>query len=243
MTFDRVRNPVRMSEAIARQIEDQVHRGSLLPDQMLPSENELMKQFGVGRNTIREAFRILEASGLLKIKQGARGGSFVTHMSNEFVSDFLMKALKLGGVSAAIFHEFRKAIEPSIAAMVAEMDDVDPAIISQMEENISQALAVYESHGVTALVNMDFHVLLAEATRNIMFIIVMKTLRAGMIDIAPLEAEALRSETIDFHKGILNAIKRRDPDDAREQMRLHLAQSDSIVKMKDFAQGEVRHAD
>jgi DNA-binding FadR family transcriptional regulator len=146
-----------------------------------------------------------------------------------------MKALKLGGVSAAIFHDFRTAIEPSIAAMVAEMDDLDPAILSQMDENISTAMTVYESQGVTALVNMDFHVLLAEATRNIMFIIIMKTLRAGMTDVAPLEAEVFRGETIDYHKKILSAIKRRDPIEAREQMRLHLAQSDDIVRMKDFS--------
>jgi GntR family transcriptional regulator, transcriptional repressor for pyruvate dehydrogenase complex len=241
MPFAKVRTPVRMSEAIARQIEEQVHRGELLPDQMLPSENKLMKQFGVGRNTIREAFRMLEASGLLRIRQGSRGGSFITHMSNEFVSDFLMKALKLEGVSAASFHDFRTAIEPSIAAMVAAMDDVDPAIISQMEENVSKATAVYESQGVTALVNMDFHVLLAEATRNIMFIVIMKTLRAGMVDVAPLEAEVLRSETIACHKRILDAIKRRDPGEAREQMRLHLAQSDDIVRMKDFSHGVGHH--
>jgi len=96
MLFARVRPPLRMSEAIARQIEEQVYRGELLPDQMLSSENKLMKQFGVGRNAIREAFRMLEASGLLRIRQGSRGGSFITHVSNEFVSDFLMKALRLG---------------------------------------------------------------------------------------------------------------------------------------------------
>jgi GntR family transcriptional regulator, transcriptional repressor for pyruvate dehydrogenase complex len=219
-----------MSEAIARQIEEQVHRGELLPDQMLPSENELMKQFGVGRNTIREAFRILETSGLLRIRQGSRGGSFITHMSNEFVSDFLMKALKLGGVSLASFHAFRTAIEPSIAAIVAQMDDVDPSIIIQIEENIARAKEINKSQGITALVNMDFHVLLAEATRNIMFIMIMKTLRAGLTDVAPAETEVLRSETIAFHEKILDAIKRRDPAEAREQMRLHLAQSDNFVR-------------
>jgi GntR family transcriptional regulator, transcriptional repressor for pyruvate dehydrogenase complex len=237
MSFARVRPPLRMSEAIARQIEEQVYRGQLLPNQMLPSENELMKQFGVGRNTIREAFRMLEASGLLRIRQGSRGGSFITHMSNEFVSDFLMKALRLGGVSAASFHTFRSALEPSIAAMVAQMDDIDPVIISQMDDNISKAKAVYESHGVTALVNMDFHVLLAEATKNIMFIVIMKTLRAGLTEVAPAEAEVMRSETIEYHERILDAIKRRDSAGAREQMRLHLAQTESIVRMRDFSRG------
>jgi DNA-binding FadR family transcriptional regulator len=123
------------------------------------------------------------------------------------------------------------------------MDDVKPAIISQMEENISKARSVYESQGVTALVNMDFHVYLAEATKNIMFVMMLKTLRAGLKDVAPLEAEVLRLETIEYHERILDAIKRRDPFEAREQMRLHLAQSENYVKMKDFSQCGVDHAD
>jgi DNA-binding FadR family transcriptional regulator len=81
-------------------------------------------------------------------------------------------------------------------------------------------------------VNMDFHVLLAEATKNIMFIVIMKTLRAGLTDVAPAETEVLRSETIAFHEKILDAIKKKDPVEAREQMRLHLAQSENFVKTK-----------
>ena len=113
-----------MSEAIARQIEKQIHQGRLQPDEMLPPKNDLMKQFGVGRNTVREALRMLEASGLLKIKRGGQGGAIITHMSNEFVSDFLAKAFRLGGLSGRAFHDFRIAVEPSIAEIVAGEGEV-----------------------------------------------------------------------------------------------------------------------
>lgn len=238
MLFDKVRQPLRMSEAIARQIEEQVHQGQLQPDEMLPSENELMKQFGVGRNTVREALRMLEASGLVKMRQGSRGGAFIRRMSNEFVSDFLIKAFRLGKVSGRDFHNFRMVIEPSVAEMVAAKADVDAQIFSQMEGKISEAKTLLELNEPTAYANMDFHVLLAEATGNMMFIVLLRTLRAGMARVAPTTEEKFRPETIEYHEKILGAVKDRDPARARELMYLHLVQTGEAVKADDFTKSE-----
>jgi GntR family transcriptional repressor for pyruvate dehydrogenase complex len=202
---------------------------------MLSSENELMKQFGVGRNTVREALRMLEASGLIKIKQGARGGAVITRMSNEFVSDFLTKAFQLGGVSGEAFHAFRIAIEPSIAEIVAAKDHVDPEILSRMEDDLSEARSLFEANEPTVLANMDFHVLLAEATENMMFIVLLRTLRAGLTTLAPAAKERYRVETIEYHEKILQAIKNRDPQGARDLMYRHLIQIGEVVKTDDFA--------
>jgi GntR family transcriptional regulator, transcriptional repressor for pyruvate dehydrogenase complex len=223
-----------MSEAIARQIEERVYRGELKPEEMLPAESELMRQFGVGRNTVREALRMLEASGLVKIRQGSRGGSVITHMSNEFVSDFLTKAFRLGKVSGEGFHAFRIAIEPSIAEIVASRDELDPKFIVLMEEKISEAKRFFESDEPTAFVNMDFHVLLAEATENMMFIVILKTLRAGLVRIAPARCEGFRQETIGFHERILQAVKDRDPRTARDLMHRHLKEIGQVVAREDF---------
>src|SRR4030043_821332 len=119
LPFKKVTSPVRMPEAIGRQIEEKFFLDQLKAGQTLPPEKELMKQFGVGRNTMREALRILEHSGLIKVKQGSRGGPVITKLTNEFVSDFLTKALRLGGVTPNHLSQFRLAIEPSIAEMLA----------------------------------------------------------------------------------------------------------------------------
>jgi GntR family transcriptional repressor for pyruvate dehydrogenase complex len=227
-----------MSEAIARQIEKQIHQGWLKPDEMLPPENDLMKQFRVGRNTVREAMRMLEASGLVRIKRGGQGGAIITHMSNEFVSDFLAKAFRLGGVSGRAFHDFRMAIEPSIAQIVAGREEVDPVLLTRMQESIVDAKGLYESNEPTVCANMDFHVLLAEATGNMMFTVLLRTLRAGLTTVAPTTKERFRGESIHYHERILRAVKNRDPAAARDLMHAHLVQAGEVVNADDFAAGE-----
>jgi GntR family transcriptional regulator, transcriptional repressor for pyruvate dehydrogenase complex len=227
-----------MSEAIVRQIEKQIHQGELQPDEMLPSENDLMKHFGVGRNTVREALRMLEASGLLKIKRGGQGGAIITHMSNEFVSDFLAKAFRLGGLSGRAFHDFRIAIEPSIAEMVAAREEVDSAILAQMEDRIAEAKDLFGADEPTVCANMDFHVLLAEATENMMFTVVLRTLRAGLTAVAPVTKERFRPETIRYHERILQAVKNREPARARDLMYAHLVEIGEVVNADDFMNGE-----
>jgi GntR family transcriptional repressor for pyruvate dehydrogenase complex len=221
--FKKVKEPVRMSEAIARQIEDQISCGQLQPGQILPSETSLMKDFGVGRYTVREAFRMLETSGLIKIKQGAQGGAIITKPTNEFVSDFLIKALRFGEVTPDALSEFRIALEPAIASAAAQKKDIKQTFIDEMENNVSYVKALHSKKKVTAYSNMDFHVLIAEATENPMFIILLKTLREGFNLVLPLNNQTIL-DTIRYHELVLEAIKNGDPESAREHMTVHLVQ-------------------
>jgi GntR family transcriptional regulator, transcriptional repressor for pyruvate dehydrogenase complex len=230
-TFARVKNLLRIPEAIVRQIEDRIFLGELKPDEILPSENQLMKQFGVGRYTVREALRMLEASGLIRVKQGSKGGAIITRVTNEFVSDFLIKAIRFGEVSTEALSQFRLALEPAIAEIIATKEDLKPEYLFLADANIAEVKVLYENKNVTAYGNMDFHVILALATENPMFIILLKTLRAGFNLIIPPKNE-VQLETIRHHERILAAIKKRDPVRARESMREHLVQMDRLFAPK-----------
>src|SRR5258708_29346800 len=63
------------ADAVARKLQQQLSMGEYQAGQKLPSEPELMEQFGVGRSTIREAIRILANTGSLSVRQGS--GTFV----------------------------------------------------------------------------------------------------------------------------------------------------------------------
>jgi GntR family transcriptional regulator, transcriptional repressor for pyruvate dehydrogenase complex len=233
--FKSVKKTSRMSDAIVKQIEKNILLGKMKAGFMLPSEIELTKQFGVSRNTTREALRMLEASGIIKIRQGSKGGAVVNKVTNEFISDFLSKAILLGGFSGDSIAEFRVALEPQMAAMLATAD-IDPDLVSQMENNVRETVELRKADKVTGYKNLDFHFLLALATGNPMFIIILNTLRLSLDVISPIlkTRHQTQIDSIEYHRKILKAIKAKDPVEAREQMHKHLVELRDVVKDKDF---------
>ncbi|MES2806998.1 MAG: GntR family transcriptional regulator, partial [Bacteroidota bacterium] len=81
-----------LADAVASQIAQQISSGQYKVNEKLPIEPELMKNFGVGRSTVREAIKSLVNSGLLRVQQGI--GTFVeqTASSREPIQQRLKRA-------------------------------------------------------------------------------------------------------------------------------------------------------
>jgi len=71
--FERTQ-PNQAYHLVAAQIEEATVSERLKPGDKFPPERELMKQLGISRRTVREAFRILEQRGLMEVKIGTKGG-------------------------------------------------------------------------------------------------------------------------------------------------------------------------
>ena len=221
---------MRIPEIIARRIEEQIADNRLKPGETLPPEAELMTQFGVGRYTIREALRVLEASGLITVQQGSRKGPVITHVTTEFISNVLLRNIRLGRVSAFALYQFRLAFEPSMAEIVASQEEIDPQWITRMENNILEAERLRKANKVTGYTNVDFHVLLASATANPLFIANLMALRNGFDLITPAERQRWGQESEEYHRSILEAVKRHEPEAAKEFMCQHLLDIDVRLK-------------
>ncbi len=63
--------------------------GNYNPGDRLPSEKNLRESFKVGRPVIREAMCVLENSGILSIRPGARGGAFVKKLDSNNLFDIV----------------------------------------------------------------------------------------------------------------------------------------------------------
>lgn len=66
---------VRVFEQAVGQIRAAILSGQYKPGERLPTEADLSSVLGVGRSTVREAIRVLEAEGLVDSRRGA--GTFV----------------------------------------------------------------------------------------------------------------------------------------------------------------------
>jgi DNA-binding FadR family transcriptional regulator len=128
-----VRAP-KTAELIATLYRRQIVRGELRPGDTLPSEQQLMGQFGVSRPTLREAFRILEAEDLISVKRGSRGGARVTQPSLSVAARYVGLLLQVQGTTIADVYEARIVLEPACARLLArrrtkqDLADLDACI-------------------------------------------------------------------------------------------------------------------
>ncbi|MGH8946288.1 MAG: FadR/GntR family transcriptional regulator, partial [Acidimicrobiia bacterium] len=83
----------RVSDAIVDQFKTAIRQGKLTPGDRLPPERELTKLFGVSRVAVRDALRLLEASGLIEVKVGAAGGAVVTTPGSNEVAESISNML------------------------------------------------------------------------------------------------------------------------------------------------------
>jgi DNA-binding FadR family transcriptional regulator len=234
MPFERIKRGTRLHEAIASAIEEQIITGELKPGDTLPSESELMQQLGAGRYSVREALRVLETNGLITVRHGSRKGPIVTRPSGTLVSDFLHKAFCVGGISRYHINQFRLVLETSIAEILS-LTALDTEWLSRMENNIQDTRKTFEDGGDIVTLNAQFHILLAQATKNPVFIILINTFftTPHICKRVVSFRDALSAATIEYHEGIFQAIKEGDCDKAKTLVKQHIAQVDEVWKEQD----------
>ena len=130
-----VRAP-KTAEIIASRIRGRIVRRELEPGTALPTENELMTQFGVSRPTLREAYRILETESLISVRRGVGGGAKVLTPDVSVGARYVGLLLQFDGVTIADVYEARAALEPICAAMMAGRRD--PKAIAELDECIER---------------------------------------------------------------------------------------------------------
>ena len=134
--FSRIRN-LRAFEEIADQIRKELSDRRLRAGDRLPPERALAEQFGVSRNTLREALRSLENAGLLRLQKGATGGAFVRESTGDAIITGLRDMFHLGAIQPEHLTEARVMIESS--AVRAACERATPEDIAALNANIASA--------------------------------------------------------------------------------------------------------
>ncbi len=122
----------KVADLVATSLRRMIATGQLNDGDWLPPEAEMVTNFGVSRPTLREAFRLLEADGLVEIRRGPPGGARVTTPGPERVAGLFGLILGLGGTTLDDVYQARMTIEPPAVRRVAELHD--PEAISRLED-------------------------------------------------------------------------------------------------------------
>ncbi|MBB2935317.1 DNA-binding FadR family transcriptional regulator [Amycolatopsis bartoniae] len=153
-------------DRLADRIREQILAGELKPGDRLPAEPELSAHYSVSRNTAREALRALASQGLVTVKRGVGGGTFVTTPSPAQISASLRTSLVLMADSAHLtvsaLVEIREMLEVPAAEMAARhRTDEELALI---REALFDPATVDPATVFTS--NRNFHFRLLRATHN-----------------------------------------------------------------------------
>lgn len=208
-------------ELVIRQLRGMLESGALRPGERLPSEPDLASRFGVSRTALREALKVLELSGYLEVRRGYGGGTFVARPTAEEFRMVEPSPVSLPGVTPLQLAQVCLAIEPRAAGIAAEADLRE---IGAMEDAIRE-MEVFDDRPARVLeANAGFHVEVARASGNPVFVAMIEELRSAiyrelnLLVRRPEWREARRKE----HARIAAEIKAGNPEEAEEAMRLHL---------------------
>ncbi|MBW2000721.1 MAG: FadR family transcriptional regulator, partial [Deltaproteobacteria bacterium] len=160
----------RTFEEVSASIKELILEGVLNPGDRLPSEIELARQFNVSRQTVREALRILELSGFISVQKGGTGGPLIKDTILNAINNLFLDAFQLERISIGELTVARIEIEKVVLDHV--VDNITEAQVGELRKNIARAREKIERNEVSVMENIQFHNVLAEASGNHVFIIV-----------------------------------------------------------------------
>ena len=237
--FRPIKTP-RAFDEIAEQIRAELVGRRLRPGDRLPAERVLAEQFGVSRNTLREALRSLENAGLLRLQKGATGGAFVRESTGDAVITGLRDMFHLGAIQPEHLTEARVLIE-SIAVRVAceraTADDIAAlnANITAAERAARDQTDFYDQ----AAIHLDFHRVIARATKNPVMVIVMEALIDVMQHFIRAIGQQRNPWVLPSRRRFMKHFEARDSDAAAAEMEEHLERLNrhylALVREKDRA--------
>lgn len=210
--------PSRAFEEIAAQIRELVASGRLKPGDRLPAERDLSAKFKVSRNTLREALRALELSGMIELRKGAAGGAFVLPGSSGVVVNGLRDLYHLGAIKPEHLTEARVWLSEVVVRVACErLTEQD---LLALEENIALATKADKAGNFQqrADLHREFHNLLAAATRNPIITITMEGVMEVMREFVKAIGPSENTYTLPSRKRLLKHLRARDADAAVAEM-------------------------
>lgn len=125
------------AEIVSSKLRSLIIRNELTEGSSLPSEANLMAQFGVSRPTLREAIRILESEGLVSINRGAKGGTVIHRPNLSVLTRYLGNVLQVEGTTIGEIYRVHAFLEAPAARLVAERND--PEVVEELRLCLDEA--------------------------------------------------------------------------------------------------------
>lgn len=203
-------------QMIAERLAGDIIENGLTVGDPVPTERELSEKYGVGRSSVREGLRILEAH---RVILPSAGGSYQVGARNAAMVAALEMLVSMGEASLEDIHQVRRIVEIEAAGLAARhrtSDDLEKirAALRAMISTRSDVRTALEA-------DLDFHVALARASRN-------GALVASILGMRTVLSKNLQDRIFDIdgaigqHQLIVEAIVAHDEEGARKAVGEHM---------------------
>ena len=207
-----------LAEQVADGIMNLIQETPYKAGDKLPTEKELCESTGAGRNTVREALKILASRNVLEIRQGA--GTFVSEKQGipddplgfSMVNDHVKLTKDLLQV--------RIMLEPQIAALAAQCAKEHE--IKELEEILEEMEAAMKKREDYSELDTKFHTKIAQCTHNIVMENLLQVIGKGVAVFAKEVAQTEYDRTWISHRKIFCYIRDHKPFEAEMEMQYHL---------------------
>ncbi|MCK9926432.1 FCD domain-containing protein [Frankia sp. Mgl5] len=223
-----------MAELVAAQLRWRIVTRELRDGAELPRESDMLAEFGVSRPSLREALRILETEGLVRIRRGKIGGGVVRRPTVTSAAYHLSLTLRTHEVTHTDLATARLAIEPVCVALAADLPDREE-IVAELTRLVDDAEACESPAEFNAAAHA-FHLRLTELCGNTTMMLIAGTLEAVW---SAQEDHALQADyrsdprarrmSIASHRRIVAAIEAGKGDQASREMRKHLSDMQQVM--------------
>jgi GntR family transcriptional repressor for pyruvate dehydrogenase complex len=217
---------VSVSQGVLKRIIELIRKGDFKPGDKLPSIQLFSEKMQVGASSVREALKQLQIIGLVNMKQGE--GTFISDKASPaYISNRMGHLLDVKKPDILYCLEVRKIIEKGAVALAAQRASEN--VINKLGDSIQRMKGVIDDPKGFALENINFHLIIVEATKNPILIVIFNSIYDLIIEEQQAVAEILdlKSKSIEQHTNICNAIKEHNIDKAIKEMGKHL---DNIQK-------------
>jgi GntR family transcriptional repressor for pyruvate dehydrogenase complex len=179
----------------------------LTPGSYLPSETELTAQLGVGKSSVREAIKMLQAMGVVEVKRG-QGTLIRTAPGDQFWDAVSFQMIMAGGVTSDLL-QFRLMYEPAYTIMAMHNATADD--LEEISETIHRLEEAINNNEPAAEHDVAFHRAIIRATHNQMAIAIGNTLMDLIEPALGTSMKMLPETALKDHKAIFKGIIEKDP--------------------------------
>lgn len=201
---------------VAQEIVRFIYQEGLRPGDRYFPEAEALVRHGASRGTFREALRFLEMLKVVRVRIGPGGGAIVDRPDWPSLSSTFALLLQFAEAPLGAVLEARRALEPSMAALVA--DQVMETELAAMAGMVDAAERHIGDFAIFGRHYRAFWHALAEATRNPVMSMLWPALRALVDSGGFVPDEIYRRTLIDRLRTIIAALDRRDAAAVRDQV-------------------------